>query len=164
MEDTNWKMLHVDCRKILKWILKKHDLRMWTVSMWFRIGSSSGLLWLLINFLSVNFLVRCVTAFPEELCSMRVSLLKLLRIRTTKVLAVRTLLRPICVNQTFVCAMNSGNNYEPFLQRDGLKTQSIDYHLFVNVFQFLYSHQYITPTTSNIYMKYIRVIYMNMNK
>jgi hypothetical protein len=34
----------VDGRILLKWILKKQDMRMWTRFIWHRTGSSGGLL------------------------------------------------------------------------------------------------------------------------
>jgi hypothetical protein len=36
--------LGVDGRVILKWILGKYDLRVWTGFMWLRIGISGGLM------------------------------------------------------------------------------------------------------------------------
>jgi hypothetical protein len=34
----------VDVRIILRWIFKKWDVQLWTVSSWFRIGTDGGLM------------------------------------------------------------------------------------------------------------------------
>jgi hypothetical protein len=71
------KILGLDVVKILKWMLKIHGVRVWTMSVWFRIGTSVGLLW--TRWLTFRFhkrsriywLTERLLAFEEGLCSMK---------------------------------------------------------------------------------------------